>query len=265
MFPSLPEILASTKHPHVWRTAVEKSRGNAGFCILKKMWTEAPRTGRFFGRFHKTSSQRFLDVRPRKTWLSTSHTTSSKHPQRCLALSASTSTSPYVKGDVWTKPDLCGVVLQAWTEGVSPPARDFRNAPRGSGWPLGAASERDRPPARSDALIPEHIRRDYVFAPENPSNLPMQRRKARSPWPIMQRIVRRRDECTLANGLASPALRRADLPVQALQRETPGGAAGRGQGLRASMKAAGTHERSLIEITRNPKIFCNPHMRPLTA
>lgn len=262
MFPSLPEILASTKRPHVWRTADEKSRGNAGFCILKKMWTEAPRTGRFFGRFHKTSSQRFLDVRPRKSWLSTSHTTSSKHPQRCLALSASTSSSPYVMGDVWTKPDLCRVVLQSWIKGVIPSARDFRNAPRGSGWPLGAASERDRPPARSDAQIPAP---GYISGCNSLAAIDNTKHSAAIARRVQRFARPLHDECGLRNGLASPALRRADLPGHPLRRDEGGVPAPGTKGSLASMKGTGSAANSPFEITRIPKIFCNPHMRPPEA
>ncbi|HVU21966.1 MAG TPA: hypothetical protein VHE09_14640 [Rhizomicrobium sp.] len=206
-----------------------------------------------------------MPKRAGKRWIFACIKTASKRHHTGFAYRHHHASTPYRKGVEMMQAAFCRVVLQAWTEGVSPPARDFRNAPRGSGWPLGAASERDRPPARSDALIPEHIRRDYVFAPENPSNLPMQRRKARSPWPIMQQIMRRRDECTLATGLASPALRRVELPGHPLRREDGGVPAPGPQGPRASMKRTGGAANSPDELTRIPKIFCSPHMRPLEA
>jgi len=205
-----------------------------------------------------------MPKRAGKRWVFGCIKTASKRHHTGFAYRHHHASTPYRKGVEMMQAAFCGVVLQAWTEGVSPPARDFRNAPRGLGHPLGAASEWD-PPTHSDAFIPEHIRRDYVFAPANPSNLPMQRRKARSPWPIMQRIMRRRDECGPRNGLASSALRRTDLPGHPLRRETRGCAGGVGADWQTFAVRAGTHERRPFEITRIPKIFCNPHMRPPEA
>jgi hypothetical protein len=168
------------------------------------------------------------------------------------------------------RPGLC-LDFPSWTEVARPRAHEHARISRVGrtvvALPLLAfVSARWVSPSPTNARPTSEIRAfGYISGCNSLAAIDNTKHSAAIPRRVQRFARPLQHECTLANGLASPALRRADLPGHPLRRETPGGTAGRGQGLRASMKAAGTRERSLIGITRNPKIFCNPHVRSLEA
>lgn len=166
------------------------------------------------------------------------------------------------------RPGLC-LDFPSWTEGAGPCAHEHARISRVGrtvvALPLLAfVSARWVSPSPTNARPTSEIRALGYISGGKFSPL---FEKAKHSAAIVRRVQRfarpLQHECTLANGLASPALRRADLPGHPLRREDGGVPAPGPQGPRASMKRTGGAANSPDELTRIPKIFCGPRVRPV--